>query len=72
MDPWLTDDGKNPLENESHDRSFRITDEEISTAITRLRFRGIVMLTAKFKKILNDTRTTLEKRKTEGTLLFSL
>jgi len=62
VDPWLTDDGANPLENEACEK-LEVTEEEIKKAITRIRFLALIMVTAKVKRSLNITRRNIELRK---------
>ena len=43
---------------------FKVSDAEISSAVSTLKFRATILATAKMKRTLNRTRERIERRKT--------
>jgi len=64
QDPWLTDDGKNPVDNEGCIKP-EVNDDELEKAFSKVKFMAAIMVTAKLKKNLTITRRNLERKKTQ-------
>ncbi len=59
--PWVTESGESPLEN-FYEGEFKISEDEINQAFSKLKLRSTVFLQVKMKKSLRDTRMRMLKK----------
>jgi len=66
---WVTDNGKNPLENYSN-RDLTPNEEDINRALTKISFMAVVLVTAKVRRKANIARMNVERKKSQGRIFL--
>eukprot|EP01017_Pseudomicrothorax_dubius_P023047 TRINITY_DN24764_c0_g1_i2.p1 TRINITY_DN24764_c0_g1~~TRINITY_DN24764_c0_g1_i2.p1 ORF type:complete len:165 (-),score=22.15 TRINITY_DN24764_c0_g1_i2:46-540(-) len=54
--PWVTNNGKEPLENNFAGQKFEITEADIKNAVSVVKFRATITLVSKMQKKLKHVR----------------
>ncbi len=63
--PWVTKNGKHPLENEEFVGTFEVTQEDINKAITPIiSLRATINIMVKFKRKAKIAKRAIKKKMT--------
>ena len=70
MDPWLTDNGENPLEHQLP-MECKPSEDDVSNAITKISFMAVVYVTATLKKA-HKAKLKVRNKKEQGNLNYNI